>query len=194
MSGGPGHGPRTLRPVTVARRIPNEQADLRAVMGRFATGVTVLTAGGDEGHGMTANAFTSLSLDPPLVLCCVARAARMHAAVLGTGSFGVSILAADQTEAARHFADWRRPAGAAQFEPVDVRAGHRTGAPLLNGALAWIECELATVHDGGDHSIFVGRVLACGRGPDTAALSFFGGGYHRLEPPGRAAARTEEAS
>lgn len=194
MSGGTARRTRTLRPVRTVRRVANEQADLRGVMGQFATGVTVLTAGGENGHGMTANAFTSLSLDPPLVLCCVARAARMHAAVLATGSFGVSILAADQTDVARHFADWRRPAGAAQFEPVDVREGRRTGAPLLNGALAWIECELATVHDGGDHSIFVGRVLACGRGPAGAALSFFGGGYHHIDQPGRAAARTEDAS
>ena len=88
MSGGAGGETRTLRPVRTVRRVAIELADLRGVLGQFATGVTVLTAGGENGHGMTANAFTSLSLDPPLVLCCVARAARMHAAVLATGSFG----------------------------------------------------------------------------------------------------------
>ena len=77
---------------------------------------------------------------------------------------------------------------------MDVRPGRQTGAPLLNGALAWIECALSAVHDGGDHSIFVGRVLACGRDSSGPALAFLGGDYHRLEPTGRAAARTKDAS
>ncbi|HXV92077.1 MAG TPA: flavin reductase family protein [Pseudonocardia sp.] len=157
-------------------------------MARFATGVTVLTAGGEHSHGMTANAFTSLSLDPPLVLCCVARTASMHDRIAGAGAFAVNILAADQRQLARYFADKQRPRGAAQFEPVAHRPGPHTGAPVLDGALAWVECRLARTHDGGDHSIFVGEVLASGRGPGTRALSFFGGDYHELGEPRRASA------
>ncbi|MBA0125303.1 flavin reductase family protein [Haloechinothrix sp. YIM 98757] len=149
-------------------------------MARFATGVTVLTAGDEHGHGMTANAFSSVSLDPPLVLCCVARAARMHEVITSAQSFAVSILAADQQEVARYFADWRRPRGRAQFDAVEWLRGPRTGAPLLAGSLAWLECELSTVYSGGDHSIFLGEVLSSSTGSDPDALLFFGGGFHQV--------------
>ncbi len=185
--------PKTLTAVPPRRRVINEQTELRSVMAHFATGVTVLTAGGEAAHGMTANAFTSVSLNPPMVLCCVSRAARMHAAILCAGSFGVSVLDADQIELARYFADWRRPGGMEQFEAVDVRTGAHTGSPLLVGALAWLECSLEQAYDGGDHAIFLGRVLGCGRGPGTAALSFYGGDYHRIEPISNPS-RTKEAS
>lgn len=180
---------RVLRLLNTAARpkLP-EQTGLRPVMAQFATGITVLTAGGSHAHGMTANAFSSLSLDPPMVLCCVSRAARMHTAVLAAGSFAVSVLGADQQDAARHFADWRRPAGMAQFDAVRWRPGPATGAPLLDGSLAWLECALHRVHEGGDHSIFVGEVVSCGRGADADALVFFGGGYHRVNRPARASA------
>lgn len=159
------------------------EGPLRDVMSQFATGITVLTAGGTCGHGMTANAFTSVSLEPPLVLCCVARPARFHESVLCAGSFGVSFLAADQEPVARYFADRRRPHGPVQFEAVDCVPGPRTGAPLISGALAWLECRLAKVYDGGDHSIFLGKVLSASRGPDRQALLFYGGGYHQVVPP-----------
>nr|WP_239575038.1 flavin reductase family protein [Actinokineospora baliensis] len=149
-------------------------------MSRFATGVTVLTAGGDDGHGMTANAFTSVSLDPPLVLCCVTKTARMHDAIVGAGRFAVSVLAADQREIATYFADRRRPAGMAQFDAVDWVPGPHTGAPLLSGALAWLECELTESHDGGDHTVFLGRVLDLRCGQAGQALVFFGGGFHQV--------------
>ena len=163
------------------------ESSLRDVMSQFATGITVLTAGGRHGHGMTANAFTSVSVDPPLALCCVARSARLHTAVLDTRSFGVSMLAADQRELARYFADKKRPDGPAQFDSVDWVAGPNTGVPLLAGSLAWLECELDQVYDGGDHSIFLGRVLSSSRGPDRHALLFYGGGYHQVMPPTRSA-------
>lgn len=157
-------------------------------MGQFATGVTVLTAGsGSNCHGMTANAFSSVSLEPPLVLCCVARAARMHGVIMSAQSFAVSILGAGQQELAKHFANWQRPSGQAQFEAVAWHPGERTGAPVLPGALAWLECELVKTYDGGDHTIFLGEVLSAHRGGDEAdvgeepaALLFFGGGFHRL--------------
>lgn len=165
------------------------QATLREVMAQFATGVTVLTAGtGERSHGMTANSFTSVSLDPPLVLCCVSRAARMHETITDAMSFAVSILGADQQELARYFADWKRPHGRAQFDAVQWERGQRTGAPLLAGALAWLECELVKAYEGGDHSIFVGQVLSSHRNTDLRALPdmnaealvFFAGGYHEL--------------
>lgn len=196
-AGGPGPDGRvpTLSAVPGPRRpVLNPQAELRTVLGQFATGVTVLTAGGESAHAMTANSFTSVSLSPPMVLCCVARAARMHAAILGAASFGVSVLSVEQNEAARWFADWRRPAGMAQFAAVEHRFGSHTGAPLLTGSLAWLECSLAQAYEAGDHSIFVGEVLDCGRGEASGALSFFAGGYHRLDPPGRPAAREKDAS
>ncbi|MER6949855.1 flavin reductase family protein [Nonomuraea sp. NPDC000554] len=162
-------------------------ASLREVLSRLPTGVTVLTVGGERGHGMTANAFCSVSLDPPLALCCVARPARIHEAILSTRSFGVSLLAADQQHLARYFADRTRPQGMAQFDGVDWVPGPRTGAPLLAGALAWVECGLTEVYHGGDHSIFLGEVLMSSRGSDQDALLFFAGAFHQIAAPGRPA-------
>lgn len=175
----PRRQPRALSP----------QAAMRSVMSQFATGVTVLTAGsGGNCHGMTANAFTSVSLDPPMVLCCVSRAARMHELIMSANSFAVSILGAEQKAIARYFADWQRPSGRAQFDAVRWEPGQRTGAPLLTGALAWVECELVKAYDGGDHSIFLGTVLDARRNVDDGvapdggsdALLFFAGDFHRL--------------
>nr|WP_092529664.1 flavin reductase family protein [Amycolatopsis arida] len=146
-------------------------------MGQFATGVTVLTAGGRDGHGMTANAFTSVSLEPPLVLCCVAKAARIHEVIMTARSFAVSILGGDQRDVAKHFADWRRPRGRAQFDAIGWFRGPRTGTPLVADALAWLECELVKVYAGGDHSIFVGEVLDARRGEGGPALVFHGGEF-----------------
>ncbi|GAA4549733.1 flavin reductase family protein [Amycolatopsis samaneae] len=175
-------------PVPPARRRLSEQAGLREVMGQFATGITVLTAGGEEGHGMTANSFTSVSLEPPMVLCCVSRAARMHTAIVSAGGYAVSVLSGGQRELARYFADWRRPAGLAQFDSVEWTPGPLTGAPLLSGALAWVECELAEIYEGGDHSIFLGRVLASSRSTGTDTLVFYNGGYHHIDGRVRATA------
>ncbi|ATE55380.1 flavin reductase family protein [Actinosynnema pretiosum] len=154
---------------------------LREVMRGFATGVTVLTTAGRSTHGMTANAFSSVSLTPPLVLCCVARTALMHAAIVEEGEFAVSVLAQAQEHVARYFADRSRPQGAAQFDGVGWRPGERTGAPLLAGALAWLECRVAHAYDGGDHTVFVGEVLSAACAPDDGEpLLFFGGRYRKL--------------
>jgi flavin reductase (DIM6/NTAB) family NADH-FMN oxidoreductase RutF len=171
-------GPRSSL-LPVAARDRQQAAALRDTMSRFATGVTVLTTGGSRVHGMTANAFTSVSLDPPLVLCCVSRTAVMHEAITTTGSFAVSVLSAGQHELAGYFANRARPAGAAQFDSVDWVSGPRTGAPLLTGALAWLECEVITSHHGGDHSIFVAAVLGSACGEPGEALVFFGGSFGR---------------
>lgn len=156
-------------------------AELRSVMARFTTGIAILTTGGEKPHGMTANAVSSVSLDPPLVLCCVTRTARLHAAIMASDGFAVSVLADEHAELARYFADKRRPEGAAQFAGGQWSTSRSLGAPVLSGALSWLECRLAGVYKGGDHSICLGEVLSAGRGTERPALVFYGGGFHRFE-------------
>ncbi|WP_436971337.1 flavin reductase family protein [Micromonospora vinacea] len=153
---------------------------LRWALAAFATGVTVVTVGGPTPHGMTANSFTAVSLDPPLALVCVGRDAMMHGALTEAGQFGVSVLAAGQEPVARYFADRRRPLGREQFEFAEWQAGSRTGSPLLVGAIAHFECELWQAYDGGDHSIFIGRLVALDRNADDA-LVFVDGQFRQLE-------------
>jgi flavin reductase (DIM6/NTAB) family NADH-FMN oxidoreductase RutF len=157
----------------------HEQASLRQVLGAFATGVTVVTAGGDLPHGMTANSFTAVSLEPPLILVCVRRDALMHEVLDQQTAFAVSILAADQTEVARYFADKRRPVGPEQFDAVSWSLGAYSGAPLIDGALAHLECELEHRHEAGDHTIYVGRLLSLWRRPGDDALLFLNGQFLR---------------
>jgi flavin reductase len=151
---------------------------LRDVFGRFATGVTVVAAGSETPRGMTANSFTSVSLDPPLILICASPTALVHEAVMDCGSFAVSILSAGQEDVARYFADHSRPRGHAEFARSDWWPAPSTGAPILHGALAWVECALWAMYDGGDHSIVLGRVLASGCGSGRDGLLFFGGDFH----------------
>ncbi|HEV2451741.1 MAG TPA: flavin reductase family protein [Streptosporangiaceae bacterium] len=167
------------------KRDGQKRNGLREALRCFATGVTVLSAGRDTPCGMTANAFTSVSLSPPLVLVCVKHDAAIHQAVLESGSFAVSVLSARQAHVARYFADHSRPRGRGEFDYVGWTPGPNTGAPVIDGTLAWIECALAEVHEGGDHSIFLGSVLASRHGPACDALVFFGGRFHcpPLSPP-----------
>lgn len=165
----------------LAHDVVHEKASLRHVLGAFATGVTVVTAGRDLPHGMTANSFTSVSLDPPLVLVCVGRDALMHHVLSQQTTFAVSILAADQTEVARYFADKRRPVGQDQFDAVSWSPGAHSGAPLIDGALAHLECELEHRHDAGDHTIYVGRLVSVWRRPGDDALLFLNGRFLRTD-------------
>lgn len=175
------HAAAGSNPAPLARAVSlRAPTTLRDVMSQFATGVIVLTVGGKHIHGMTANSFSSVSIEPPLVQCSVAHSAIMHTVISAAGHFAVSIMAADQRELARYFADRRRPRGPDQFGAVDWEPGLRTGAPLLTGALAWLECELAESYRGGDHSIFVGAVLSASRGPQRPALLFFDREYHAI--------------
>lgn len=153
---------------------------LRAVMSQFATGVVILTVGGEHIHGMTANAFSSVSLDPPMVLCCISCDAVMHRALTAADRFAASIMAADQEQLARYFADKARPLGRAQFDTVDWFPGPLTGAPILTGAAAWLECIVTDTVRSGDHSIFVSSVIALGRGGGGRALVFFDRGFHQI--------------
>jgi flavin reductase (DIM6/NTAB) family NADH-FMN oxidoreductase RutF len=121
------------------RTAPGARDRMRSVPGRFATWMTVLTAGRAEPRGMTADSFTSVSRNPPLVLVCAARTAALHDTALAEGGFAVSVLAADQDRVARHFADHRRPREGTEFDTVETFRGRHTGAPLLAGAPAWLE-------------------------------------------------------
>jgi flavin reductase (DIM6/NTAB) family NADH-FMN oxidoreductase RutF len=162
-----------------------DRAMLRRTFGAFATGVTVLTVGGRTPHGMTANSFTSVSLEPPLVLVCVDRQAIMHSRIR-LGLFAVSVLASHQERVARHFADLRRPMGQAQFDGIACEPGLLTGAPLISGAAAHFECGLWRTCDGGDHTIFIGRLLSMGLAADRDGLLFAHGRFRRLGAEGEA--------
>jgi flavin reductase (DIM6/NTAB) family NADH-FMN oxidoreductase RutF len=169
---------RIMRPAGDAEDVVPE---MRRVFSRFATGITVVTAGRSMPRGMTANSFTSVSLDPPLALVCVKHNASVHDVILETQSFAVSMLSAHQERVARLFADHGRPRGELEFEAVDAHPGPYSGAPVLSGALAWLECKLAGVYDGGDHSIFIGEVQTLGRSTTEDPLLFYQGGFRQLE-------------
>jgi flavin reductase (DIM6/NTAB) family NADH-FMN oxidoreductase RutF len=128
---------------------------------------------------MTANSFTAVSPAPPLILVCVGRDARMHHVLDRQATFAVSILASDHTEVARYFADKRRPVGPEQFDAVSWFPGAYSGAPLIDGALAHLECELDQSHEAGDHTIYVGRLLSLWRRPGEDALMFLNGQFLR---------------
>jgi flavin reductase (DIM6/NTAB) family NADH-FMN oxidoreductase RutF len=168
------------------RNAPVDVPLFRRVMGRFATGVTVITAEADgKVRGMTANAFMSGSLAPPLCVISVAVKAHMHAHVLSAGRFGISILAKGQESISAHFAGHSRDHLHAELERVGQ-------VPLLKGASAVIAAETEARHDCGDHSLFVGRIIHM-RDRDRAPLVFHGGRYGVFAPaPGLANAPTIE--
>lgn len=155
-----------------------EPAEFRRIMAHLATGVTVVTALEPNGaaRGLTASAVTSVSLDPPLVLACVDRQADTHDCIERAGAFAVNVLREDAAAMARRFAD--EPA-AEKFEGIPFRTDV-TGAPVLEGALSWVDCRLWASYDGGDHTIFVGRVVS-GGADGGAPLLYFCGGYVRLD-------------
>jgi 3-hydroxy-9,10-secoandrosta-1,3,5(10)-triene-9,17-dione monooxygenase reductase component len=155
---------------------PLPAARLRAAMGHFATGVTVVTAAGEALHGSTANAISSVSLDPPLLLVCLRDDSRTLAALLDARRFGVNVLHQGQQALAHRFA--RRDAS---WAGVGFRLGESAGVPLLDGALATLECDLHEIADGGDHRIVVGRVLAVDHPDEHAApLLFYRGDFTGL--------------
>jgi flavin reductase (DIM6/NTAB) family NADH-FMN oxidoreductase RutF len=156
--------------------IPPQSEVLRQAMSRLSTGVAVVSAAWQGRlHAMTATAVCSVSLEPPLVLVCVGRASRFHAAITGSSRWGISLLAEDQVDLARHFADRGRDL-LVQFDDVPHVRGTTTDAPLVEGALAWLECATWATHDGGDHSIVIGQVLDGAAGPG-APLTYFRGRY-----------------
>jgi flavin reductase len=150
-----------------------EVAELKRALGRYATGVVVVSArSGPHDHAMTANSFTAVSLDPPLVLFCVERDARFHDAVIDAGVFGVSVLAAEHRRVAAWLSTPGRPL-IGQLESVPHQRG-RLGPVLVTGALSHLEAEVRDVHTAGDHSIIVGEVrhLAMPDDPPPALLYY----------------------
>ena len=151
-----------------------DAAHYRQVLGRFATGVTVITAmNGSEPVGLAANSFTSVSLDPPLVLFCAAHASSTWPKIKEAGSFCVNVLSSEQETLSRQFAG-----KGDKYEGVGWKPG-TTGSPILSDVLAWIDCEIESLHDAGDHVLVVGRVLALDA-KDGQPLTYFRGGYGSL--------------
>jgi len=163
-----------------------DAAAFRWAAGQLPTGIVVVTASLDgKGHAMTVSAFTSVSLEPLLVLFCAEKVARFHDAVLAAGQWAVSILDEDAEKTARWLATRGRPLDG-QLDTVAHHPGPLTGAPILDGALAAMECRTHAVHDGGDHSIVVGEVLGVtepvkGHG-ERGPLIYHSGRYRRLAP------------
>lgn len=155
----------------------NDHRALRDALGTFATGVTVVTALDPDGHaiGLTVNSFSSVSLEPPLVLWSLARTSPGLAAFRAASHFAVNILAADQQALSERFA--RR--GADKFAGIGWQGG-LGGAPLLPGCCAVLECRSELQHEGGDHLIFIGRVERFSR-REAAPLIYHGGSYRQLK-------------
>ena len=160
---------------------PPDMDLFRRAISRFATGVAVLTTRTrDIDHAMTANALTSVSLEPLLLLVCVEREARFHDAVVDAGVWGLSVLSAGD----RPGADWLATRGRPLHAQLDLIAHHRgpqTGVPLLDGALSTFECRTTAVHPGGDHSIVVGEVVSVTTAAHPGeALVYYRGRYGTL--------------
>ncbi len=149
----------------------------RDALGMFATGVTVVSAAGEDGEpiGLTVSSFNSVSLDPPLVLFSIDRGALSLPALRRAPGYGVSVLAAEQAELSRLFAT----SGAEKWSGMALEIGYG-GAPLIPGAIACFECRPYAVYEGGDHEIFVGEVVAHRSAPAAVPLVFFGGTYRCL--------------
>jgi flavin reductase (DIM6/NTAB) family NADH-FMN oxidoreductase RutF len=149
----------------------------RQVAGSFASGVTVITTGRDGNyHGMTASSFSSLSLDPPLILVCFDLTAATLAAVDATGAFVVNILGSQQENLSRQFAS----RGAHSLDGVEYELGE-LGIPVIRDALAHFECRVARRHLEGDHVILVGEVEAGAVDNGDDPLLYFRGSYRRLD-------------
>ena len=155
-------------------------SDLRSVLGSFATGVTVITSRSrDHAYGMTANAFSSLSLDPPLVLVCVVSGTAGAATIERNKAFAVNILAADQEPISRYFSWKDRPRGAGAFEEIPHMTA-ATDCPVLEGVAGFLDCRLADSHEAGDHVIYIGEVVAIGVDPEMEPLLFHHGRYRTV--------------
>ncbi|MFU8850836.1 flavin reductase family protein [Micromonospora sp. SL1-18] len=168
----------TISDSSEPRPAPVDGWALREVCGRFLTGVAVITCQGQDGEpvGLTVNSFTSVSLDPPLVLFCVHANSRALAAVRTAGAFAVNVLAADQAELCRAFAARET----AVFSAVAHRPGP-TGSPVIGDALAFLDCQVRDAFPGGDHEIVLGEVVGLGLLREERPLAFFRSVHPRLE-------------
>jgi 3-hydroxy-9,10-secoandrosta-1,3,5(10)-triene-9,17-dione monooxygenase reductase component len=154
-----------------------EASTMRTVLGHFATGVTIVTAMYEgEPVGMACNSFTSVSLDPPLVLFCAAKSSSTWPKIQAAGKWAVNVLGEDDEEVCRLFAQ----KDADRFAHMTFRPGI-SGAPILDRTLAFVDCVTDAEHDAGDHEIVVGRVLELGYQSEGKPLLFYRGGYGRYE-------------
>jgi len=152
--------------------------ELRTFMRRTPASVAVVTVDtGRDRLGLTVSSLVSLSLEPPLVGISIGREAAMHELLREAGGFAVSLLAGGQEWLAQHFARGVPPIG--MWHGIATEEGAR-GAPLLVGALGWLECRLASEHDAGDHSLFVGEVESVRLGPSAPPLVYHEGSYRTL--------------
>ena len=153
-----------------------DKAEFRLALGHFAAGVTVVTAKSDDGHlgGITVTAFTSLSLEPPLILICIDKRARMHDRLPVGGHFAVNMLSQDQELVSRQFATSKGD----PFHEIGYREG-ATGAPVIQDAIAAVECRVVNHLAGGDHTIVIGEVQAT-HVQEGKPLVYFRGGYCQL--------------
>ena len=151
----------------------------KGVMRRWPSGVTVLTScAGDTVHGMTVSAFSAVSAEPPLVLVCANRESTTHEIIQAGGVFAVNILAEEQEALSTRFSVVPSPQ---RFEGVAWTEGS-TGAPLIDGALAQLECRVRSAHLEGTHTIYIGEVLAGSYRPEGRPLLYFDGTYRTLQP------------
>ncbi len=154
--------------------------DFRNALGAFATGVTVITTrGSDHLFGMTANAFSSLSLDPPLVLVCVISGTTGAESIQDNAIFAVNVLGSHQEPVSRYFSAKDRPRGLDAFHEIPHLSA-MTGSPILEGSAAFLDCRLHAAHEAGDHIIFVGEVVALGSDPEVQPLVFHQGRYRAV--------------
>jgi flavin reductase (DIM6/NTAB) family NADH-FMN oxidoreductase RutF len=165
---------------------PGEHAfggrEFRETVGAFATGVTVITTQGREHpYGMTANAFSSVSLDPPLVLVCVIKGTEGAESIQRNGVFAVNILRSEQEPISRYFASKERPRGWEAFRQIS-HSRAASGSPILDDCAAYLDCRLAASHEAGDHMIFIGEVMALGVDRDADPLLFHRGKYRYVSP------------
>jgi flavin reductase (DIM6/NTAB) family NADH-FMN oxidoreductase RutF len=159
--------------------MPITADEYKGLMRHWATGVTIITTQGPDGpHGMTANSFTGVSLDPPLVLICVDRRTRTHEFLKEDVIFGVHILHMSQEELSSRCAGVQGEAGHLLAD-LPHQAGP-CGAPLLDDCLAALECRVRAAYEGGDHTIFLGEVLST-RTREGEPLLYFNRGYHPLK-------------
>lgn len=157
--------------------MPMDSAEFRRIMGHWASSVGVVTTRTSDGRacGLTANAITSLSLQPLLVLVCVEKDADTHDCIRSRAAFAINILKSDQETLARRFAAWEVD------RKFDGLAHHneKTDSPILDDALAWLDCRVHSEFEGGDHTIFVGEVVA-GDATEGTPLLYYRGGYGRF--------------
>jgi flavin reductase (DIM6/NTAB) family NADH-FMN oxidoreductase RutF len=164
-------------PQGVVEQYPFSAREFRDALGSFASGITVITTMGVEHpYGMTANAFSSVSLDPPLVLVCVIKGTEGAESIEKNGVFAVNVLGFDQEPISRYFASRDRPRGWDAFKQVSHTVA-ASGSPIIDGTTCYFDCRLHAAHEAGDHVIIIGEVMAMGLSAEVMPILFHRGKY-----------------